>query len=184
MMTRLVDLSHPIVMGMSTHPGLPGPAWEAFRSREDYRASSGTDFQVDRVSMVGNTGTYLDSPFHRFADGGDLASVPLAAVADVAVHVVASGGQRAVGADLLRRALADQDITGHAVLLHTGGDAGWGTERYAKRHRSSTAAGAAWLSERGRRSSGSTRSTSTTSPMRAVPPTRRCSAPPSTSWST
>ena len=67
----------------------------------------------------------------------------------MAVHVVASGGQRAVGADLLRTALADQDIAGHAVLLHTGGDAGWGTERYADEAPFLDAGGAAWLSERG-----------------------------------
>ena len=70
-MRRLVDLSHPIRMGQVTHPGLPGPGWEGFRSREDYRRSTGTEFQVDRVVLVGNTGTYLDSPFHRFPGGDD-----------------------------------------------------------------------------------------------------------------
>ena len=63
--------------GLQTHPGLPAPTTTPFRTREGYRAASGTDFQIDQVTMVGNTGTYLDSPFHRFADGGDLASVPL-----------------------------------------------------------------------------------------------------------
>ena len=83
-MTTIIDLSHPIHAGLQTHPGLPAPTTPAFRTREDYRTASGTDFQVDQVTMVGNTGTYLDSPFHRFADGGDLASVPLAAVVDLA----------------------------------------------------------------------------------------------------
>ncbi len=73
MTSQLIDLSHRIEPGMFTHPGLPGPTWQAFRTREEYRESSGTDFQIDQVTMVGNTGTYLDSPFHRFADGGDQA---------------------------------------------------------------------------------------------------------------
>jgi kynurenine formamidase len=88
MTSQLLDLSHRIEPGMFTHPGLPGPTWEPFRTREQYRQSSGTDFQIDQVTMVGNTGTYLDSPFHRFADGGDLASLPLGAVADLSAFVV------------------------------------------------------------------------------------------------
>src|SRR5215208_667631 len=135
MTARLVDLSHRVEMGMFTHPGLPGPTWEAFRSREQYRESSGTDFQVDRVTLVGNTGTYLDSPFHRFADGGDLASLPLSAVADLPVLVVdARGSERGVGPDVLAGALdaAGDAVTGAAVLLHTGGDRAW---RGAGRHR-------------------------------------------------
>ena len=82
-MTTIIDLSHHIHAGLQTHPGLPAPTTTPFRTRESYRAATGTDFQVDQVTMVGNTGTYLDSPFHRFADGGDLASVPLASVADL-----------------------------------------------------------------------------------------------------
>ena len=148
MTTSLVDLSHPIVMGMSTHPGLPGPEWEPFRSRAEYRATSGTDFQIDRVTLVGNTGTYLDSPFHRFADGGDLSSVPLTAVADVDVHVVEARGRRSVGVELPEENLGEKDIVGHAVLFHTGGDAGWGTSSYAQEAPFLEAGGAAWLSER------------------------------------
>ena len=148
MTNRLVDLSHPIDMGMATHPGLPGPEWEAFRSRADYRASSGTDFQIDRVTMVGNTGTYLDSPFHRFADGGDLSTVPLTAVADVVVRVVTAGGGRCVTADRLQEVLGDDDVAGHAILLHTGGDGGWGTDAYAHDAPFLGSEGAAWLAER------------------------------------
>ena len=104
---------------MVTHPGLPGPTWEAFRTREQYREASGTDFQIDRVTLVGNTGTYLDSPFHRFADGGDLASLPLSAFADLPVLVVdARDGGRGVGAGQLEGALgaARDDVPGAAVL--------------------------------------------------------------------
>ena len=148
MTARLVDLSHRVEMGMFTHPGLPGPTWEAFRSREQYREASGTDFQVDRVTLVGNTGTYLDSPFHRFADGGDLASLPLAAFADLPVLVVdARGGDRGVGPDVLAGALDGHGdaVAGGAVLLHTGGDRAWGGEEYARDAPFLTGDGAGWL---------------------------------------
>src|SRR5687768_10588864 len=92
---------------MHTHPGLPGPDWEPFKTRDQYQEATGTTFQVDRICMVGNTGTYLDSPFHRFADGGDLASVPLTQVADVPIVVADVRGRRAVDVDALADALAD-----------------------------------------------------------------------------
>jgi kynurenine formamidase len=146
---RLVDLSQPIRFGQVTHPGLPAPAWEAFRSREDYRRTTGTEFQVDRVVMVGNTGTYLDSPFHRFAGGDDLAALPLRAVVDLPVAVVDVWGRRAVDADLLERRLGGDRIAGAAVLLYTGGDAAFGTAAYAHEAPYLTADGAAWLADRG-----------------------------------
>jgi kynurenine formamidase len=150
MSAQLLDLSHPAEAGMITHPGLPGPTWEAFRSREESRQASGTEFQIDRVTMVGNTGTYLDSPFHRFSDGGDLASLPLTAVADLPALVVdARPGRRGIGPDLLVAALGDavagDALAGAAVLLHTGGDQGWGTEAYAEQAPFLTGDGAAWL---------------------------------------
>jgi kynurenine formamidase len=152
MTAQLLDLSHPIKAGMFTHPGLPGPVWDPFRSREESRQASGTDFQIDRVTMVGNTGTYLDSPFHRFPDGGDLASLPLSAVADLPTLVVDTrSGGRGAGSDLLAAALddavADDALAGAAVLLHTGGDQAWGTEAYAENAPFLTGDGAAWLVE-------------------------------------
>lgn len=104
-MRRLVDLSQPVRPGQVTHPGLPAPHCEPFRTREEYQQATGTTFQIDRVTMVGNTGTYLDSPFHRFAEGADLSAVPLAAVADLPTVVVDTRGQRAVDPGLLRRRL-------------------------------------------------------------------------------
>jgi arylformamidase len=149
--SRVVDLSHTVEPGMLTHPGLPGPEREVFRSREQYRESTGTDFQIDRVTMVGNTGTYLDSPYHRFADGDDLASLPLSAVVDLPVLVVdARTGGRAVDADLLTRALSGApagEVRGAAVLLHTGGDVAWGGEGYAEDAPFLTGDGADWLTE-------------------------------------
>jgi kynurenine formamidase len=147
-MTRIVDLSHPISAGMYTHPGLPGPAVAPFRTRESYREAAGTDFQVDRIDLVGNTGTYLDSPFHRFADGDDLAAVPLAAVVDLPIHVLRITHRRDVGVEDLTDGLAAVDLTGAAVLLHTGGDRAWGTKAYADDAPFLTGEGAHWLAQR------------------------------------
>jgi arylformamidase len=98
--------------------------------------------------MVGNTGTYLDSPFHRFAGAADLASLPLPAVADLPALVVDARDRRAIGADLLAERLGGQRISGCAVLLHTGGDSGLGTPAYAHEAPYLTADGADWLSDR------------------------------------
>jgi kynurenine formamidase len=147
-MTQLVDLSHELTPGMFTHPGLPGPEWEPFKTRHEYERASGTTFQIDRICMVGNTGTYLDSPYHRFADGGDLASVGLQSVADLPVLIVDAPAQRAVDIDALTSSLGDDDITGAAVLLHTGGDRHWGEDRYALDAPFVTAAAADWLAQR------------------------------------
>lgn len=146
-MTRIVDLSHEHTPGMFTHPGLPGPEWEAYKTRQDYEQASGTTFQIDRICMVGNTGTYLDSPFHRFADGGDLATISLGAVVDVPVFLVDARRERAVGVDTVATAIADEDVTGAAVLFRTGGDQYWGAEEYAVDAPYLTAEAADWLAQ-------------------------------------
>ncbi|MFG1924975.1 cyclase family protein [Cryptosporangium sp. NPDC048952] len=124
----LIDLSHEISAGMTTYPGLPGPEITPHLTREASREvyAPGVEFAIDSITMVGNTGTYLDSPFHRYAGGTDLAGLPLASVADLPTVVVRCSS-RAVTADLL----SSVDVRGHAVLLHTGGDRGWGTRAYA-----------------------------------------------------
>ena len=146
---RIVELSHVITAGMTTYPGLPGPDVTPHLTREDSRKSyaPGTEFAIDRVSMVGNTGTYLDSPFHRYADGTDLAGLPLSSLVDLPAVVVRTAGssERGVGVG----ALAALDVTGAAVLLHTGGDAAWGTDAYADDAPFLTAEGAAWLVDHG-----------------------------------
>ena len=147
-MTRIVDLSHELKAGMFTHPGLPGPEWEAFKTRQDYEQASGTTFQIDRICMVGNTGTYIDSPFHRFADGGDLATISLEAVVDLPVFLVDARQQRAVGVDTIATAVGDEDLSGAAVLLHTGGDQRWGGDKYAVDAPYVTAEAADWLTQR------------------------------------
>jgi arylformamidase len=149
--TRLVELSHVISAGMTTYPGLPGPVVTPHLSRADSRAvyAAGTEFAIDRVSMIGNTGTYLDSPYHRYADGTDLAGLPLEHLAELPAVVVRTAGSGVRGVDV--GALAALDVAGRAVLLHTGGDATWGTPQYAEDAPYLTGAGAAWLVEQGAR---------------------------------
>ena len=146
---RLVDLTHPVEEGMVTYPGLPVPSFGLHLSREASEAhyAPGTRFELATVSMIGNTGTYLDAPWHRFADGTDLAGLPLertAALPGVVVDVTGSGA-RAIDA----LALAAVDVGGRAVLLRTGWDRHWRTPAYGVDAPFLTAAGAALLVERG-----------------------------------
>ncbi|MDN5857403.1 MAG: cyclase family protein [Pseudonocardia sp.] len=146
---RVVELSHVITAGMITYPGLPGPEVSPYVTREQSRASyaPGTEFAIDRISMVGNTGTYLDTPFHRYPDGIDLAGLDLSRIADLPAVVVRTveSAERGVGIG----ALAALDVAGAAVLLHTGGDAMWGTGRYAENAPFLDADGAQWLVDHG-----------------------------------
>jgi arylformamidase len=144
---RLVELSHVIRPGMVTYPGLPGPAISPYLTREASREhyAPGTEFAIDQLTMVGNTGTYLDSPFHRFPDGPDLSAIPLDRTADLpAVVIRVAGTQRR---DIGVGALAAVDVRGKAVLLHTGDDARFGTPQYAEDAHFLTRDGAAWLAE-------------------------------------
>jgi arylformamidase len=147
--TRLVELSHVIIAGMTTYPGLPGPEIVPHLSREESRSryAPGTEFAIDRISMVGNTGTYLDSPYHRYPDGTDLAGLPLTAVADLPIVVVRPAGGGARGIE--PAALAAVDMAGAAVLLHTGWDRHWGTEEYGRDAPFLTEAGAGMLANGG-----------------------------------
>jgi kynurenine formamidase len=143
---RLVDLSHQIHHGMVTYPGLPGPEISDYLPREasPARYGPGTQFHIGRISMVANTGTYLDSPFHRFAGATDVAGLPLHSVADLdGVVVRIDAGRRAIDRD----ALTSYDVRGRAVLVHTGWDRHWGTERYGTGNPFLTAAAADWLVE-------------------------------------
>jgi kynurenine formamidase len=122
----IVDLSHRISDGLVTYPGLPGPVITDHLSREASREryAPGYEFQIGRIEMVSNTGTYLDTPFHRFADGHDLAGLDLARVVDVpGVLVEATARQEAE----LPAGLA---VGGRAVLFRTGWDRHWATDAY------------------------------------------------------
>jgi arylformamidase len=147
--TRLVELSHVIKPGMTTFPGLPGPVVEAHVSHEASRGkyAPGVEFAIDRVTMVGNTGTYMDTPYHRYADRHDLTGVSLSTVAGVPVVVVRTIGSGARGVDV--GSLAPFDVHGRAVLLHTGGDKNFGTPAYAENAPFLTEAGARWLVDHG-----------------------------------
>lgn len=144
--TQLVDLSHLVRHGMTTYPGLPGPHIEDHLSREESRThyAPDTEFQIGRMTLVANTGTYLDAPFHRFADGADLAEVPLSRLVDVpgVLVDVHAAPTPAIGAD----AFAGCMVTGRAVLVRTGWDRHWGTPTYGTDgHPFLTAEAAAWL---------------------------------------
>jgi arylformamidase len=146
---RLVELSHPITAGMVTLPGLPGPEITPHLTREASKATyaEGTTFEIGRISLVANTGTYVDAPHHRFASGTDLAGLPLERLADLPAVVVHldGAGSRGISAD----ALAAYDVAGKAVLLHTGDDARFGTPEYVVEAHFLTREGAVWLVARG-----------------------------------
>ncbi|HET6953360.1 MAG TPA: cyclase family protein [Acidimicrobiales bacterium] len=129
-MATVLDLSHVIEDGTITYPGLPGPVITDHLSRAASREryAPGCEFQIGRIDMVSNTGTYLDTPFHRFADGHDLAGLDPARVAAVPGLVVGAPATGEVGPDLLD----GHDIAGRAVLFHTGWDRHWGTDRYGE----------------------------------------------------
>jgi kynurenine formamidase len=148
---RLVDLSHVISAGMITYPGLPGPRVSPHLTREASRQvyAEGTEFCIDEMCLVGNTGTYIDSPYHRFDGGVDLAGLPLDCLVDLPVVVVRTDGTSSRGVDV--GALAAVEVDGCAVLLQTGGDADWGTPQYAEDAPYLTEAGTRWLVEHGAR---------------------------------
>lgn len=149
MRSQLVELNQIIRSGEVTYPGLPVPEITPHLTREASRGvyAPGTEFAIDRISMVGNTGTYLDTAFHRYADGGDLADLSLEQVVDLRAVVVrtAGSGHRGVGVEQL----AAVDVTGAAVLLHTGGDVHWGQPEYVNDAPFLTEAGARLLVDRG-----------------------------------
>jgi hypothetical protein len=118
---RIVDLTHPIRDGLITFPGLPAPQIRPHLTRAQSRSryEPGTEFQIDAITMVGNTGTYLDSPFHRYADGQDLAALPLESCVELPAVLARTSGSGSRAVDV--GALAALEVAGRAVLLHTGG---------------------------------------------------------------
>jgi arylformamidase len=123
----LIDLSHPIEHGMITYAGLPAPVISDFLSREGSRSryAEGTEFQIGRIDMVANTGTYLDAPSHRLENGADISMIPLEAVAGLQAVLL-----RASGRSIDAAAVADLDLRGKALLIHTGWSRHWRTETY------------------------------------------------------
>jgi len=129
-MPTIVDLSHVLEDGTVTYPGLPAPVISDHLSREASRQryAPGYEFHIGRIDMVANTGTYLDTPFHRYPDGHDLAGLDPARVVGVPGLVVDAGEDQEISSTRLD----GHDLAGHAVLFRTGWDRHWGTERYGE----------------------------------------------------
>jgi kynurenine formamidase len=148
-MARLLDLSHTVTAGMLTYRGLPGPVIGDHLTREASRPlyAGGTTFQIGKIEMVANTGTYVDAPFHRWEDGADLSQLPLASLAGLDGVCVAAPYARglAVTEDLLE----EKEIEGRAVLFFTGWSAFWGTPSYFHRSSHLTSQAASLLVSRG-----------------------------------
>jgi arylformamidase len=128
---KLIDVSHTVEHGMVTYKGLPGPAISDHLSREESKNyyDSGTTFQIGRIEMVANTGTYLDSPFHRYPDGTDLAGLDLHSLANLEGLVVRRVDIAERG--ISEAAMSGLDLKAKAILFHTGWDLRWRTEGYS-----------------------------------------------------
>ena len=129
----LIDLSHTVEHGMVTYKGLPGPGISDYLTRKASEAhyEQGTSFHIGKIEMVANTGTYIDTPFHRYADGKDLSELALDSVANLdGIVFRAAPTKRAIDRDLF----GSTNINRKAVLVHTGWDKYWGTEKYFKGH--------------------------------------------------
>lgn len=146
---ELIDLSHTISAGLVTYPGIPAPTITPHLTREASREhyAPGTEFEIDVIHLAGNTGTYLDSPFHRYADGGDLASLPLDTLVGVPAEVfrVTDASTRGIPAEVF----FDRELAGSAVLLHTGWSRHFGRPEYAHGSPFLTEAGAQHLADAG-----------------------------------
>lgn len=147
-MNKLVDLSHTVEDGMITYKGLPAPIICDFLSREASRAhyGEGTEFHIGKIELVANTGTYVDAPFHRYADGIDLAELPLASLVDldgVVIRVAQEVTAIAIAA------LEKVNVAGKAVLFHTGWACHWRTDQYYEGHPYLTEETALALRDRG-----------------------------------
>ena len=148
MTNKLIDLSHEVEHGMITYKGLPAPIICDYLSREDSHKiyAEGTEFQIGKIELVANTGTYVDSPFHRFADGMDLSELPLESLADLeGIRIDVREYGRAIPA----RAFDGVDISGKAALLHTAWSRHWRTDRYFEGHPFLTREAAQWLVDAG-----------------------------------
>lgn len=127
----IIDLSHEIVAGMVTYPGIASPHLRVAVSRAESaaRLGSGASFEIESLTLVGNTGTYLDSPYHFHADGPDVAHLPLQRLVNVPIAMIRAYGRSSVtAADLGDPA----DLWGRAVLVHTGWARHWGISRYCE----------------------------------------------------
>ncbi len=145
---QLIDLSHTVEAGMITYKGLPAPIICDFLTREASRKlyAEGTEFHIGKIEMVANTGTYVDSPFHRFAEGIDLAELPLESLVNLPAVVVRVA---TVGRAITASCFHGLDLTGKAVLVHTGWSRHWRTDQYFEGHTYLTEDAAIYLRDQG-----------------------------------
>jgi kynurenine formamidase len=145
----LIDLSHIIENGLVTYKGLPAPIICDYLSREDSKSiyEEGTTFQIGKIEMVSNTGTYIDCPFHRFENGKDLSEVGLESFADIEGMVIRVPYTETLSITAER--LMNYDIRDHAVLIHTGWDVHWNTDSYYEKHPYLTKDAAEYLRDSG-----------------------------------
>lgn len=146
---RLIDVSHTVSHGLVTYKGLPAPIICDYLSREASRQyySGGTEFQIGKIEMVANTGTYVDSPFHRYAGGKDLSELPLPSLANLEgiVFRVGERSRRAIDVTFFHGA----DVDGKAVLVHTGWSVHWNSDNYFEGHPYLTGDAAIYLRDSG-----------------------------------
>jgi kynurenine formamidase len=143
---RIIDLTHPVEHGMQTYPNLPGPQISEYQPASRPTYAEGTRFHFSQVDMLGNTGTWVDAPRHRFAEGKDIAELPLVQLAHVpGVCFAVAAEQRSIDVDLFQ----GHSLEGKAVLIHTGWSRHWRTPRYAEKPPFLTGAAAHWLVQAG-----------------------------------
>lgn len=145
---RLIDLSHTVEHGLVTYKGLPAPIICDYLSREASRKyyAPGTEFQIGKIEMVANTGTYLDSPFHRYANGKDLSQLDLNKLANLPAIKVSSHNKSAIDAECFS---GEANLAGKAVLVETGWSRHWNTPQYYEGHPFLTEDAARFLADSG-----------------------------------
>jgi len=147
--SQYVDLSHVVENGTVTHRGLPAPIICDYLSRESSRTryAPGTEFHIAKIEMVANTGTYIDCPFHRFADGRDFSQSGIEQLADIDALVVRAEQRHppAIGVEYFR----GLEVRNRAVLVHTGWDRHWNTQAYIGEHPFLTEDAASYLRDGG-----------------------------------
>jgi len=146
---HFIDLSHTISHGLITYKGLPAPIICDFLSREQSKKhyAPGTQFQIGKIEMVANTGTYLDSPFHRYEDGKDLPQLELTSLADLDGILISAKGKS--GREIDVDAFRNLELSGKAVLIRTGWDVHWRTDKYFEGHPFLTKDAAQFLANQG-----------------------------------
>jgi len=148
MAKKLIDLSHTIEHGLVTYKGLPAPIICDYLSREASKKlyGEGTSFQIGMIEICSNTGTYLDSPFHRYEEGDDISQLDLSAVASLdVIKVTVAEEIHSIGVEFF----IDLDVTGKAVLVETNWSRHWNTEQYYEGHPHLTEAAAQCLKDKG-----------------------------------